>query len=306
MTGRRLGVDSRPRIAADLPRCIKEARPSVLGVHLIRFSVGASMAAQLTGHWAISRACAGAVSWEAAVCSVYLFNGAMDVREDRVNGSRRPIASGTLSRSAALLYAAAAAAASLVCAAFLGAMPACVVLGVLVAGWQYSAKPCCLKRHPAGTACVGGILGVLAYLAGYSAQAGAQWPRPHLGPLIFVLAMSGWMALVGAPAKDLPDVAGDAAAGRRTLPLIWGETATLCVIGAAAMATSAVLCVAAAVKDPVLWWPAAAVCAGTLAIACASLGRMWAGNPSRRRRPYRIFMVTQYAANIFTLVAMSG
>jgi 4-hydroxybenzoate polyprenyltransferase len=252
----------------------------------------------VTGHWLIYRASIGALVWELAAFSIYVFNGAMDVQEDRVNGSRRPIASGTLARSAALRYAAIAAVLSLAGAGALGVAPACIVAAVLVIGWQYSGRPGYLKRRPAGTAAVGGALGLLAYLSGYAGQARAEWLEPRLAPLIFVLTMSAWMAFVGAPSKDLPDVAGDAAAGRRTLPLILGETRTRRIIAIAAIIISIEFSIAAVFMQPLLRWPAVALAVGTVAIVPAALGRIWAGIPSTQRTPYLIFMFTQYTVNI--------
>jgi 4-hydroxybenzoate polyprenyltransferase len=292
------------RIPSLLLTCIEEARPSVLGIQFIRFTAGAAMAAQITGHWLPFRAGIGALSWELAICWTYLLNGVMDIQEDRVNGSRRPIASGVLAPSAAAGYAAGAAALSLACASMLGIATTCTVLAMLVIGWQYSAPPCILKRGPAGTAVGGAALGFLAYLAGFLSQAGTARPRPGPVPLIFVLTMSAWMAFVGTPAKDLPDAQGDAAAGRRTLALIWGEIATRRLLVVAAMTITIAFSLAAVFGPPLLRWPAAALVIGTSAITLASLSRISTGDRSRRRLPYRIFMLTQYAVNLCLLAAM--
>lgn len=289
---------------AILLMCIEESRPSVLGIQFLRFTVGAAMAAQITGHWLTARAGIGVLSWELAIFWTYLLNGVMDVQEDRVNGSRRPIAAGALAVSAAARCAAGAAALSLACAALLGLPTTCVVLVMLVTGWQYSAPPLTLKRGPAGTAAVGAALGFLAYLAGFLSQAGTTDQHPGPAPLIFVLAMSAWMAFVGTPAKDLPDMQGDAAAGRRSLMLIWGEAATRRFLAIAAVTIATTLLLASVFGPAVLRWPAAALVIGTSAIAPASLSRISTGDRSRRRLPYRIFMLTQYAVNVCLLAAL--
>jgi 4-hydroxybenzoate polyprenyltransferase len=280
--------------------CIKEARPSVLVIQFIRFTAGAALAIRITGHWVPLRAIIGVLSWELAIVWTYLFNGVMDLKEDRVNGSRRPIASGMLTRSTAIRCAQGAAALSLVCAGLLGLPTTCAVLAMLLIGWQYS--PGRLKGRPVGTAATGAALGFLAYLAGFLGQAGSTWRHPTAETLIFVLVMSAWMALVGTPAKDLPDAQGDAAAGRKTLVLLWGENATRRALAAAAVTLAITFVVAAAVSTPVLRWPAATLAAGSLCIALAALSRISAGDRSRRRRPYRIFMITQYLVNICLLM----
>jgi 4-hydroxybenzoate polyprenyltransferase len=292
------------RIPAIVLSCIKEARPSVLAIQLIRFTAGAALAARITGHWLPLRAGVGALSWELAIVWTYLFNGAMDIEEDRVNGSQRPIATGALTRSMAIGCAQAAAALSLAGASLLGLPTACTVLAMLLIGWQYSASPGRLKARPVGTAAAGAALGFLAYLAGFLGQTGSAGRYPTADALIFALVMSAWMAFVGTPAKDLPDAQGDAAAGRKTLVLLWGENGTRRALSAAAMTIAIAFAAAAAISGPLLRWPAAAMAAGALTIALASLSQVSAGDRSRRRRPYRIFMVTQYLVNICLLMLL--
>jgi hypothetical protein len=117
-----------------------------------------------------------------------------------------------------------------------GPATAGAVATVLLIGWQYSAQPGLLKRRPAGTAVACAALGFLAYFSGFSSQASAAALVADPAAIYFTLAMSAWMAFVGAPAKDLPDIAGDAAAGRRTLPVRWGEPVTRHLIAGAAVA----------------------------------------------------------------------
>ena len=299
----RLPVDSAIlRATSVVLDCIKEARPSVLVIQFIRFTAGAALAIRITGHWVPLRAILGVLSWELAIVWTYLYNGVMDFQEDRVNGSRRPIASGMLTRSTAIRCAQGAAALSLVCAGLLGVPTTCAVLAMLLIGWQYSASPGRLKARPVGTAATGAALGFLAYLAGFLGQAGSSWRHPTAEALLFVLVMSAWMALVGTPAKDLPDAQGDAAAGRKTLVLLWGENATRRAMAAAAVTLAITFVVSAAVSTPALRWPAVTLAAGSLSIALAALSQISAGDRSRRRRPYRIFMITQYLVNICLLM----
>src|SRR5256885_4484950 len=83
------------RTASAFAMCVAEARPTVLGVFLLRFLTGCVL---VTGPIEnLRRVVVGAAVWELAILSVYLLNGTMDVHEDRVNASRRPIASGALS-----------------------------------------------------------------------------------------------------------------------------------------------------------------------------------------------------------------
>jgi hypothetical protein len=58
----------------------------VLGIQLIRFSAGVALGAQHSDRLLARNIGAGAISWELAIFAVYLFNGVVDVQEDRVNG----------------------------------------------------------------------------------------------------------------------------------------------------------------------------------------------------------------------------
>jgi len=88
-------LDLRWRTTAETARlCCSEARLSVQMVFVLRFAVGAVSTAQLPqAPW---RTVLGMAAWWCAVSCAYLLNGVTDVREDRANGSRRPIARGDL------------------------------------------------------------------------------------------------------------------------------------------------------------------------------------------------------------------
>ena len=61
-----------------LVRCIGEARPTVQLIFLLRFVAGWSFSGAAIG----PRFLTGALVWELAVLSVYLFNGVMDVVDE--------------------------------------------------------------------------------------------------------------------------------------------------------------------------------------------------------------------------------
>lgn len=242
---------------------------------------------------------AGAVLvWACATLSVYVLNGVMDVEEDRVNDSSRPIARGDLSVRSAVGGAAAFAAVALVGAfAFYGTM-GWSVASALALGWVYSGPPFYLKRWPAGLAVVAVLGGLLTYHAGFAANGGVD-SVPSL--LVFAATMSLWMGLVGQT-KDLSDVPGDKRAGRRTGPVAWGEDAARLVLSGVAVSLGGTYVVAATFLAPDLIWSAAVVACGSLAVAALALGgwSRWDAR-SARRRPYRAFMMTQYLAHLAVL-----
>jgi len=118
---------------------------------------------------------------------------------------------------------------------------------------------------------------------------------------VFAIAMSAWMGLVGAVAKDFADVPGDLHTGRRTCAVVKGVQFAARRLSVNALLVAAGFVVAAALVDHVLLWPATAVLfgAGAIALACRP-----GSAEARPRRPYRTFMVTQYAAHAGTLLAV--
>jgi 4-hydroxybenzoate polyprenyltransferase len=280
---------------ATLMKCLEEARPAVLGIFLLRFIVATMVS---TGRVSLAHTILGCVTWEAAILYVYLFNGVMDVREDRINQSGRPIARGVLPRETAARVSAGAMTVALTGAAALGPATLCVVIVAIAVGWQYSAAPLCLKRRPIGAPAACLVLGLTTYAASFFTQAGTTQPDRWPEVLLFAFVMSAWMGLVGAPAKDLSDTRGDAAAGRRTLAVLRGETDTRRLVAMCALGLAAVFVCAAVVLAPALRWPSLILLAGALGVAAVSLTRLSQGGRSRQRLPYRVFMATQYAVHI--------
>jgi 4-hydroxybenzoate polyprenyltransferase len=281
--------------------CISEARPWVLAVFAIRFLVSGSLT-QGGVRPPAAHSLLAALAWEAAIFAIYLFNGVMDIEEDRVNGSRRPIARGALQADVAARVAACAGAASLMGSLALGPALACPVAAVLAIGFLYSGPPCFLKRRAFGTAAVGVSLGLLTYWAGLSA-AGAT---PGTTWLVFVAGMSAWMGLVGVPAKDLSDIEGDRAAGRRSLPVIIGELGARVVICAAAVGVGAAFGTAWLLLSPPLLTPAAVLGGGAAAVTGVTASRLSHGDRGKRRLPYRMFMLTQLLVNMSLLAPLGA
>jgi 4-hydroxybenzoate polyprenyltransferase len=273
-----------------------EARPVVQVVFAIRFVTGWA----LTGAAAGTRPVVGLADWALAVMSVYVLNGITDIAGDRANGSHRPIAAGRLSLAEATAVTAGTALAALLLAALLSPQFLLLETGFLAVGAAYSLTPFRLKDSSAGTGTAVAMLGFLTYMAG--ATAAGQRPAGTLLP--FAVAMSAWMGAVGAIAKDFPDARGDAAAGRRTIVIRWGDSvARAAVSGNAAIIATALL----AVSDwyPGLLVPAVAVAGGAVAVATAAL-RPRPTVTGLGRQPYRMFMLTQYAANLAALASALG
>ena len=294
---------SRARCAAGW--CLVEARPSVLAVSLLRYLTGGVLAASEFAHGHPLRTLAGAPIWELAVFAVYLFNGVMDTHEDRVNGSGRPIARGVLSPRLARRVAAGAAAAALMGSIALGIPSMAAIAAYLIVGYLYSGPPCYLKRQPIGSAVAAASLGPLMCYGGLTAYAGDSWTLPGAGWLAVAAWTWLWMGLVGAPAKDLGDVIGDAAARRRTLPVMYGQSRVRLVVSISAVSLAIAFVV---VSSRLSWWlavPGAVMLAGAGAVALLSMKQPLRSDRSHLRRPYRAFMVTQFAVYL-AVIASTG
>jgi 4-hydroxybenzoate polyprenyltransferase/chlorophyll synthase/homogentisate solanesyltransferase len=267
---------------------------------LLRFVVGVVSAAQLPH--SLVRPALGMVSLWCAVACAYLLNGVADVHEDRANGSQRPIARGDLPERTAANATVLLACAALLLAGLAGPGMVAWTAAFLVLGWAYSADPVKAKCSSGRCAVVVFGLGATAYGAGVSAS-GSGWTATGV---LVAGVMSAWMALVGAVVKDLGDVSGDAAGGRRTVAVVHGPGAAraLAVAGALAVGT-------AAPTLALLWAPTALVVAVPVALGAAWVvarvvraARHAHADRLRRRGAYRAFMVTQYVANLNAMLGL--
>lgn len=275
---------------------VVEARPIVQVIYVLRFVVGYALASadQLLS----SATLEGATSWWLAVVAVYAFNGITDYAEDSANGSTRPVARGALGRTTAGIACALASGGSMALAFLVPAMLPWVGAYLLL-GWLYSAPPVPAKNRTASAGAVVFGLGWCSYAAGAAASG-----RPmHAAELVFVAAASAWMAIVGTVVKDLSDVEGDAAGGRRTLAVRFGRRTAGLVGACGALGVGVGACIAAILSAP-------SSLAGTIPFAlgscllCASIAVTASVKASDRwgqRTAYRVFMRTQYTANVFVL-----
>lgn len=273
-----------------------ESRPTVQVLFIGRFLAVASLGGEVGGH--AGTITAGNVTWFAATVAVYVFNGIMDVPEDRGNCSRRPIASGRLTLPAASWFAAGAAVAALALGALAGIEIPLVVF--LVLGYVYSGPPRAAKRSaPAASAVVMG-LGLVTSWASVQASGGTI----TTAILVFALVMSAWMGLVGAVVKDLGDALGDAIAGRRTFAVLYGVQHVARWAGIVAVTVAVAGLAAAIVWAPVLVPAMLALFVGAILVwvRCGEMATRRKGKQSRG--PYRAFMIAQYSFISVTAISL--
>lgn len=142
-------------------------------------------------------------------------NDLWDVEADRVNKPLRPLVSGALSRGAALWIGGVAGGLGLLCAWLAGPTVFAIGLPALVAMLAYSPL---LKPRPVLGNAVVAVLGSLPLV--YGAGAVGDW-HAGLVPCWLAALLHAGREIV----KDLEDVPGDLAAGRRTIPIAWGRRA---------------------------------------------------------------------------------
>jgi 4-hydroxybenzoate polyprenyltransferase len=302
--GRAVAADPGRALLSSLRLCLTEARPVVAVMFALRYLTAAAVAGGFE-RATLPRVLAGSAIWVLAVLSTYVINGTTDVAEDRANHSRRPIASGRLSPATARRAAGVSAVAAVAGGLVLGGGFCCLVLAFLGAGYLYSAPPVCAKRYAATSALTGVLLALLTY--GAACAAARAGPGGRTG-VIFCVAAALWTGIVGSITKDIPDAAGDMAAGRRTIAVTLGETASRRLACAAAVTLGAAFTAAAGLAGSLLVAPAAAMLAGALLVSVVT----WPGRPggaSARlggggRAPYRAFMATQYAAHLCMLLIL--
>jgi len=252
------------------------------------FTLRALAGSGLIRHPSVERA-ESVTGWLLLTAAIYVFNGITDRAGDVANHSARPIASGTLSRRAALIWCIGLGLAGLSLCAAASAADLMLAGVMLVLGWAYSAGPA-LKNTAAGFATVIGLGAGLTYGAGLASR----------GPFsqreaAFVAAFALWVTLCCA-AKDFSDLEGDRLAGRRTWPVVFGARSAARLLALLAVCGAGVVMVTSQLAG-MTPFPAIVVSCGSVVLGASALRHADAPDRRARRRPYRVFMLTQYLTN---------
>lgn len=149
-------------------------------------------------------------------------NDLADLDADRINRPRRPLVSGVVSRPAALLIGGLAGGFGLFAAWWVGGAVFLIAVPALAVMLVYS--PLLKQRGLAGNLAVA-VVASLPLV--YGAAAAGYW-RAGMVPA----AIAALLHLPREIVKDLEDVAGDRAAGRRTVPIVWGDAAAYAIAAA--------------------------------------------------------------------------
>jgi 4-hydroxybenzoate polyprenyltransferase len=266
---------------------LREARISVQLVVLLRLLVGIAQRGTIDS--TTLPVTAGLLCLTTAA---YVFNGVMDIDGDRANGSTRPIASGRLPVGAARRAVAFLVVAGLAGCATGGRWTLAAGAAVALWGYTYSAGPT-LKT---GTLRAG--LSAVPII-GLTYAVGCDFHPRHPLSLLFCFGIAVWIAM-SCGVKDFSDMFGDYVSGRTTWPILLGPQRAAQLIGALSVGCAVVLVVLGS-ASPAVQAPALVLLAGSLALA-GSL-KLGSQTPEKTlgRRPYRVFMLTQYSTNITVL-----
>ncbi|ANY05798.1 hypothetical protein AFB00_05210 [Pseudonocardia sp. HH130630-07] len=282
------------QLTKTLAAALVESRPVVQAVSLLRFFTAVVLAGTaIGGIRELLPVLTSATAVFLSAFAVYLANGVADVVEDRANGSRRPIASGRLDERHAALLAAAAGGLAVPFALSVGPPAVVAVTAYLAAGIAYSFGPLPLKNRVSTFMSAVAVLGVSTYALGVAAVGALP-----LEVVVLALSMSGWMAC-GGLSKDLSDVVGDRVAGRRTWPVVFGMRVARRATAGATVLVAIGFGVAAALVAPLLVPAALAAAAGATVLVAELLLPQEGARPARR--PYQVFMWTQYAVHLVVL-----
>jgi len=229
-----------------------------------------------------------ATGWLLLTVAIYLLNGVSDVAGDKLNKSPRPLAAGLVDVATARRAAAACGligvATCFTHSVTLGALS--IVMLALGSGYSYGP---CWKVGRCSASIVIGAGAALTYVGGAAVAGVASWQV-----MAFTTALSLWIAFASA-SKDFSDVIGDRMAGRRTMPVELGyDLASRRLATATTAAAGLVVAVSLTLRVHIV--TAGVVVVGTAVLAFALAAARDAGSPRATRSPYRIYMVTQYAA----------
>jgi 4-hydroxybenzoate polyprenyltransferase len=261
------------------------------------FLLRALAGSDLIGHPGARRA-AAVTGWLLITAAIYIFNGITDRTADAVNRSRRPIARGVLSPRAALSWCLGLSVAGLALCGAASTAGLVFAVVMLMLGWAYSAGPA-LKNEAVGFAGVIGLGAGLTYSAGWAAR--GNFSRSEAA---FVIAVAVWVALCCA-AKDFSDLDGDRRAGRRTWPVVLGPPAAARLLALLAACGAAAVVVTSRLAGIALL-PAIVISAGSVLLGASAIRRADAPERSHRRRPYRVFMITQYLTNSVVIILLGS
>ncbi len=171
---------------------------------------------------------------------MYILNDLTDIDLDRVNNKKRPIPSGQVSKEQVYSFVILTNGAAILLAMITSNLASMIIIvPMIVMGILYSAPKIAFKdRFVIKTLSIAfGI--ILCFMLGATAGFGLNGLPNSFAIPIYGSVILGMMIFVTSPFNDIGDIAGDRAAGRRTIPIVIGAKNTVKMAMLFAMSISA-------------------------------------------------------------------
>ncbi len=169
---------------------------------------------------------------------MYILNDLVDADLDKANGKKRPIPSGKVSKRQAWIFVLSTNGIAVILAAVtFNVVTMLLIVPMLLIGILYSAPHVKLmNRFVVKTLAIASFY-VLCAVLGMTSIHGMDHVVANPAPALHAMMLLGIMIFISSTLNDLGDVAGDKAAGRRTVPIVMGgvDTMRLLIVLAAGM-----------------------------------------------------------------------
>ena len=164
----------------------------------------------------------------AIIVGMYVLNDLVDADLDKANGKKRPIPTGKVSKRQVWAFVGLTNGTGILLAS-LTFNPVSVVIALVIAaiGLMYSAPKISFKdRFVVKTLSIA-LAMMLCALLGATSMFGLDLSGANLFVPAYMVLMLGTMIFITSPFNDMGDIAGDKAAGRRTIPIVIGRENTV-------------------------------------------------------------------------------
>jgi len=175
------------------------------------------------------------------ITGMYILNDLVDADLDKVNGKKRPIPSGQVTKANALFFVIITNAAALILVLITFNLPSIMIALIIIGiGLMYSAPKICLKDRfvlKTGSIAAASMLCLILGSSYAFDSSDLRQPITHynhnygslnITPIwMYAALMSGSIIFITSLLNDLGDVEGDKAFGRRTIPVVVGKKNTV-------------------------------------------------------------------------------
>nr|WP_294808450.1 UbiA family prenyltransferase [uncultured Nitrososphaera sp.] len=164
----------------------------------------------------------------AIIVGMYVLNDLVDADLDKANGKKRPIPTGQVSKRQVWAFVGLTNGTGILLASLtFNPVSAVIALVIAAIGLMYSAPKISFKdRFVVKTLSIA-LAMMLCALLGATSMFGLDLSGANLFVPAYMVLMLGTMIFITSPFNDMGDIAGDKAAGRRTIPIVIGRENTV-------------------------------------------------------------------------------